>query len=163
METKAIKRSPIQVDSLSLQNVEFRKESPRLRSLKVRPASLEISVTVQRVDELTFSTACKITINEKKKSRDFYFCAEYLVISKTLVAERAEDLERFARLGAPFNVLVHVRDILQSLSTRAYGKSVQLPLLDISEMASIAVTKVEAADDGHPPTSLTQEEPGGTK
>lgn len=134
-----MKKSPIHIVSIVLVSLEFKKINEKLRGTKVRPGSLSIDVSVLEVDRMTYSTSCKIGINEgKEKLSDYSFIAEYEITSKTLEEEFAKDAEGFAKLGAPFNVLVHVRELLQSLTARAFGRSVLLPLMDIRELMDIA-------------------------
>lgn len=152
MEKKPIKKSPIQIVSLSLQKLEFKKVSSRLRTTKVRPVAIQIAITVEKLEDLTYSTLCRLSVNESDKENcDFFFCCEYQVISQAVSNEVAVDLERFAQLGAPFNVLTHAREILQTISARAFGKSVILPLLDISGMASRSTTSIQNAEEKREP------------
>lgn len=153
------KKSPIQISEISLNEIIFKKRGTRLKRTKILPSAINFEVQIQEIDTLSYTTRCKINVyDEAEQSCDFYLKLEYNIISRIIDPEFKNALEGFAKLGAPFNALVHAREIVSSLTSRAFGKVALLPLLDIRDFEQRLEIKVlEKQHEGKKEPSKTGE------
>jgi len=158
------KKSPIQISEFSLTTLEFKRVGSRPRRLKIPANFIKIEAVVEELDALAYSIVCHICINEEaKEALDFSAKIEYQMVAKTIDPEFKKQLEGFAKVGAPFNALVHARELIASLTARAFGRTAMLPLIDIRDFEStIHVTSVEK-ESATPETETAQEPNSPTK
>ena len=131
-----IKKSIIQLGEISLTDVKFVKKKPTLSraGINVKLNDIHFQVVVQQLDKYAFLSRCTFEIfREQNDQSDFYASFQYEIVSKVSEDKHLEDLEKFAKFGAPFNAIVHVREILIGLSGRAFGRAAFIPLIDIRE------------------------------
>lgn len=148
-----IKKSPIQIVEFTIRELKFKVNSPALRAIEVPIEAINLNVSVQANDELHYSSLCGIEINSQNENEsDFTLSATYQIDACIADIQSKESLERFAKFGAPFNMLTHVRELLILLSTRAFGRAVSIPLLDITELGKLITIKSAAkqADEQFP-------------
>lgn len=151
-ETKKeeIKRSPIQIIDLSLVHLDFRKRTTSLKQTEVSIDSIKLTVSIDELDENTLSSLCDVAVFVDEENSDFQISLSYLVVAQVSDKSMRENLEMFARIGAMFNVLVHAREAIASLTARAFGKAVILPTLNITEFGhTIKINVLEKPRDSN--------------
>lgn len=143
-EKEEIKKSPIQIVDLSLVHVDFRKKTTSLKHLDIPIESIKLTVSIDELDELTLSSLCDMSAFIDDENADFQISLSYLLVAQISDKSMRENLERFARVGAMFNVLVHARETIASLTARAFGKAIILPTLNIADFGqSIKINVLE--------------------
>ena len=153
-----ISKSPIQIIDLSLVHVEFRKKTTSLKQFDIPINSLDFTVSIDQIDDLTLSSLCNLSAFKDDEGADFQFSLSYLLVAQIRDKSMRENLERFARIGAMFNVLVHARETIASLTARAFGKAIILPTLNITEFGkSVKINILEKPRQTEVPPS--QENP----
>jgi hypothetical protein len=135
--------SPIQIQSISLigLNFEILKSNPSDISIHIDNLSIEVSTDEKSSVVIVSTVNLKVQPNE---AHPIAFTAHltYEIESRVEKQDDVKHLKAFARIGAPFNALVHAREVIVGLTSRAFGKSVLIPLLDIQKFGD-AISFVE--------------------
>lgn len=120
--------SPLRLLRLSLIEISFMrcKIDSTLESIPIEAISLMIEI--KRLDALTLLSICHIEISTVA---DFKFSSIYEVESQTKDTAHTAVHENFARIGAMFNAMVHAREALNALTSKAFGRMITFPLLNI--------------------------------
>ena len=138
------KLSKVQISQLSLTRLNFEKKSDKLGRKTIPTHSISFEVNVKQITETECLTICKIdTFSKKEPPTNFIISMEYEVHSNVLDKTDVKELIAFARLGAPFNVFVHARELIIQLTLKAFGKAAFFPLLNISDLQKETNVKVE--------------------
>jgi preprotein translocase subunit SecB len=155
-----IKKSTIQISDLSLISAVFKKKTSRLKQNEIPTSALSLVISIQEIDDLAYLSLCAINaFQDDDPNADFIVSLNYQIITKASDPVAKNDLQQFARFGAPFNALVHARELISSLTARAFGKAATLPLLDIREMGkSLRITMMEKPKEASPPIQTSQPE-----
>lgn len=130
-----INLSPIQIHSIELTEASFRVNRTPVANTVIESENLAIDVTLEQKSNVAISTSAFIQVKEAEGfPLDYEARLSFRIEARISDEQFAEKLKEFAKFGAPFNAMVHARDLLSSLSTRAFGKSVLIPLLDVREL-----------------------------
>ena len=129
------KRSPIHLDTVSLRSVSFKARATKLGRIEIPASSLKITVSIEEESETSFRSTTNILIYGDNDPRgEFEMQLSYLVVASIAEVSHKDELEKFARFGAPFNALVYARETVASLTAKTFGRSAIVPLLDIREL-----------------------------
>lgn len=130
-----LKKSIIKLLNVSLTSVDFQKKGEALRRLRIPTNAIKIQVVINKIDSLKIRSECTINIYNKDSLKDdFFLSVVYEIVAAVSELGDYEQLEKFARFGAPYNVFVHARELVADITGKAYGKIALLPLINITDL-----------------------------
>jgi hypothetical protein len=132
------KASPIQIQSISLIGVDFKILKSNPSGIPIALDNLEIKVSTDEKSSFVIVSTVKLTMKPNETHPiEFEAHLIYEIESRVEKENDVKDLRDFAKIGAPFNALVHSREVIASLTSRAFGKSLLIPLLDIRKLDDV--------------------------
>jgi hypothetical protein len=154
-----LKLSPISIVELSLNSLEFKKTTSRPHVEEIPLDAIRVRVRTEEVNSLTIISWCDLTLFEEVKDASFTLTLAYQIEARISDPARHESLLRFARFGALFNVIVHARELVATLTARSFGRALMIPMVDITELGekiNIAFSEQPRREDsGASPEDLT--------
>jgi hypothetical protein len=144
-----LKESPIRIDKITLQKVEFTTISSICEIADIPISAISIDVEMDLVGESSGKSCLNLALfKNTAEPHPFEFSVKYEMTSTLSDSNLVDAFKMFLNIGAPFNLLVYTRDLLMGLTNRAYNKTVLLPLLDIREFAQlVAKTSIPTEDE----------------
>lgn len=146
-----MEQSIIRLEKITLESLKFTKNAQALQRTNIPPTQLRFNVTTEVLENtLIAQSRCEISILKDENQDDFEIQLTYLITASILDASNKEALEKFAKFGAPFNALVYARDLISSITSRAFGQAAMLPLLDIQQLGASITLKETPETQGLP-------------
>jgi preprotein translocase subunit SecB len=143
-----IKTSPFKIERIILQQVEFTRILSECDIVDIPIDAISIDVEADPISETNGRSCLNLAIYKYTTNpHPFEFRVKYEMIFTLNDANLMDAFKMFLNVGAPFNLLVYTRDLLMSLTNKAYNKTIILPLLDIREFALLVAKNPTPKED----------------
>ena len=155
------KKSNVQLVSLFLTDLVFKKLTIKLRKTNIPVAAITLDASIEEIQENTFVTNFEISVHkEDDPGADFTSTLRYQIVSRSIVPNSRKEIEGFARFGGPYNALTHARETIGVLTSKAFGRAALLPLLDIVRFGrSVTLKSMKTIDAPHQEGGNERQEP----
>jgi hypothetical protein len=154
-----LKLSPIRIENITLHRVEFSKILPECEINAIPTNAISMSVETETLSETSGKSSLDLSLyKDATDPHPFEFRSKFEMTFSLTDPSLTDAFKMFLNVGAPFNLLVYTRDLLMSLTNRAYKKTIVLPLLDIREFA-LLVAKKSTSEEGEAEQSMQEPAP----
>ncbi len=146
-------QSFIHLENITLEGLKFSKNAQALQRTNIPPKQIQMKVTAEVLrDTLIIQSRCEVAILKDENQDDFEMEFTYVISASVSDPSQKELLERFGKFGAAFNALVYGRDLVRSITARAFGQAALIPLLDIQQLGkSISIVWPETQPPSQTP------------
>lgn len=148
-------QSFIRLEKITLEGLKFRKNAQALQRTNIPPKQIQMKVTAEVLkDTLIVQSRCEVVILKDENQDDFEMEFTFVISASVSDPSQKGLLEKFGKFGAPFNALVYGRDLVRSITARAFGQAALIPLLDIQQLGeSISIVWPETQPPLTPPAT----------
>jgi preprotein translocase subunit SecB len=96
--------------------------------------TLAIETKIEKLENLRYLTRCALTVNANRADVPFAANAVCRVIAGVKSLDDINSLEEFAQIGAVYNAVVFLRELIRDVTSRTKRGPVLIPLIDINQL-----------------------------